>query len=111
MKPVGLLILVTVFLLAGCQTATKRLSEADASSAYYQCLYDAYNQSASKNGTDPEAAINIALDLCEADAMNYAMVFARQYHDKQMMHASHASGTYMPLIEKTAKSELLSYVR
>ena len=40
--------------------------------------------------------------------MNYAMVYARKYHQKVEKHYEHASFTYKPIIEKTAKNELLT---
>jgi len=96
-----------VFTLSACQTNQVKLSKEEASDAYFACLNQNYYAAMAQGLPAGEKSIDSAIDACENDAMNYAMVFARKYHQKIEKHYEHASMTYKPIIQKTAKNELL----
>lgn len=101
--------------LSGCQSnqvkpTEAKLTEADASKKYYECIYSQYNSAVSNGVASGEKSIDAAIDNCGDDAMNYAMVFAREYHENFSKHREHAHWTYKPIIEKNAKSELTKYI-
>ncbi len=109
MKRILLIGIGSALALSGCQTNPVMTKE-DASNAYFSCLNKNYNAALGNGLSAGGASVDAAIQACESDAMNYAFVFARKYHEKVDKHYEHASSTYKPIIEKTTRTVLLDLI-